>query len=64
MSSPCFAMHFLVLFHFCNDLAEEGRAGCVNCLFAVEWLWCSSSLPHDVIVVFPGHTHLFFEVCT
>ena len=36
-----------------------------KCLLAVEWLWCAVSLPHGVIVVFPGHTLLLFEVhCT
>ena len=25
---PCFAMHYLVAFHFCDILAEEEIAGC------------------------------------
>ena len=28
MIGPCFAMHNLVAFHFCNHLAEEEIAGC------------------------------------
>ena len=25
---PCYAMHFLVIFYFCNHLAKEAIAGC------------------------------------
>ena len=45
---PCFAMHYLVAFHFCNNLAEEEIAGCLLAS-AVDCLWCSVSLPQGVV---------------
>ena len=68
---PCFAMYNLVAFQFCNHLAEEEIAGCFTfivflllsvfgamCLFLmVSWVGLQC-----VIVAFPGHTFLLFEV--
>ena len=67
----CYAL--LSGFHFCNHLAEEEMAGyftlivfllallivfCALCLFlTVSWIGL-----HFVIVAFPGHAYLFFEV--
>ena len=49
MIGPCFDMHYLVSFQFCNNLAKEERAGCfIDCLLAVECIWCSVYLPHGV----------------
>ena len=48
MIGPCFAMRYLVAFHFCNHLAEEEIAGCLHAS-AVDCLWCSVSLPHGVV---------------
>ena len=69
---PCFAMYYIVTFHFCNHLAEEEIAGCFTlivfllellivfgalCLFlAVSWVGLQC-----VIVAFPGHTYLFLR---
>ena len=39
---------YLLLFHFCNHLAEEEIAGCLLAS-AVDCLWCSVSLPHSVV---------------
>ena len=64
-------MHYLVAFPFCNHLAEEEIAGCFTlivfsllsvfgalCLFlTVSWVGLQC-----VIVAFPGHTYLLFEV--
>ena len=38
---PCFAMHYLVAFHFCDILAEEEIAGCFTLI--VFLLRCVSS---------------------
>ena len=48
MIGPCFAMHYLVAFHFCNHLAEEEIAGCLLAS-AIDCLWCSVSLPQGVV---------------
>ena len=69
---PCFAMYYIVTFHFFNHLAEEEIAGCFTlivfllgllivfgalCLFlAVSWVGLQC-----VIVAFPGHTYLFLR---
>ena len=45
---PCFAVHCLVAFHFCNHLAEV-EITCCLLASAVDCLWCSVSLPHDVV---------------
>ena len=66
MIGPCFAMHYLVAFHFCNHLAEiyfkHLLASSVDCL------WCYVSLPHGVVgwaavcsCGFPGHTYIFLR---
>ena len=62
MSGPCFAMHYLVFFHFCNRLAKERRAWCFTLLvlLMLSGFDGSVSLPHGVIVAFPGHTRLLF----
>ena len=46
-----------------NRIAEEERAGCL--VLIVLWLcvFCFSSLLlRSVIVAFPGHIHLWFEL--
>ena len=58
---------FLCPFMFCNHLDEDERAGyfvlIVLCLATVNVLWLFLIEPfvclQCVIVVFPGHTHLF-----
>ena len=71
MISPCYAMHFLVTFYFCNHLAKEAIAGCFTlivfllallivcgalCLFlTVSWAGLQC-----VIEAFPGHTFFNF----
>ena len=39
---------YLVAFHFCNHLAEV-EITCCLLASAVDCLWCSVSLPHDVV---------------
>ena len=72
---PCFAMQYLVAFHFCNHLAEVEIAGCFTlivlllvllivfgafCLFlTVSWVGLQY-----VIVAFPGHTYLYLRYIT
>ena len=67
----CFAMLYLVAFHFCDNLVKEEIAGCFTlivflllsdfgalCLFlTVSWVGLQC-----VIVAFPCHTFLHFEV--
>ena len=69
MIGPCFAMHYLVAFYFCNHLVGEEIAGCFTlivfllellivfgalCLFlTVSWVGLKC-----VIVEFPGHTYI------
>ena len=57
----------LYLFEFCNQLAEEERAGCLlsyGCLVTVDVLSIFLTVPwvglQCVIVIFPDHTHLLF----
>ena len=73
MIGACFAMHYSVTFHFCNHLAKEEIAGSFTligfllvllivfgalCLFlTMSWVGLQC-----VLVAFPGHTYLFFEV--
>ena len=71
MIGPCFAMHYLLTFHFCNHLSEEETAGFFTlivflllsvfgalCLFlTVSWVGLQC-----VIVAFPSHTYLLFDV--
>ena len=46
---PWFALYYLVAFHFCKHLAEEEIAGCFTLIVFLLVLWCSGTLPHDVV---------------
>ena len=71
MIDPCFAMHYLESFYLCNHLVKKER---VNCFTLIVFLLLSAfgtlclflTLPlvglQCVIVVFPGHTYLLFDV--
>ena len=61
----CYAI--LSVLSFLQSLGQEKKGWVLyfTCPLNVEWLGVSVSLPHGVIVAFPGHTHLLFEVhCT
>ena len=71
MIGPCFAMHYLVTFHFCNHLAEEEIASRFTLIvflllsvFGALYLFLTESRVglQFVIVAFPGHTYLLFDV--
>ena len=49
---PCFVMQYLLSFLFCNNLAEEERAGCFTFIaFLLPCgCYCSLSLPHSAVV--------------
>ena len=68
---PCFAMHYLVAFHFCDHLAKEEITGCftfiVFLLLSVFGALCLCLTVSYVgmqcaIVAFLVHTYLLFEV--
>ena len=72
MICPCFAMYYLVAFHFCNHLAEEEITDCLTLIvFLLALLIVFGALLfltvpcvglQCAIVQFPGHTYLYFEV--
>ena len=73
---PCNDMHYLVAFHFCNNLAEKEINGCFTLtvfllalliVFGAQYLFLTVSwvgLQCVNFVAFPGHTYLFLRYNT